>query len=380
MAKGNTMLIDYTSFKFRAVVDWIEIEIHTTEPTHYDAIYRLTGAFTDPIEPSNQGKSASVFRLKIQDPSSWQAVVGVVDLIKAKYMLAKPFAVVGIEVAFDAYNRNRADSTDNLAMLVANFHRFNTHTNENRLAKNLGRIDKTRMYRMKREVSHLPPLSLSSLVRELIDGWQIGIGNQNSDCYQHAYFKTTDGGKPCQHRARIEITLRGNKLPCTTHEEWSKCNFAVLAKPYFNFHKLRTDLTPLRELTADSSNRIGKRIIRNRRGGGTKLFDSLTKADTALNSLARDKLRGLSDRWKAQKTTRSTVVKNIDACGNTGDLKVANLMSTTNDSTSLFTTYNQLLTQLDSYKLLLDEPLLNLTPELEAEQERINILMNFEST
>ena len=380
MAKGNTMLIDYTSFKFRALVDWIEIEIHTTEPTHYDAIYRLTEAFTAPIDSGSQGKSASNFRLKIQDPSSWQAVVGVVELIKSKHTLTKPFEVVGIEVAFDAYNRNSADSTENLALLVANFHKFNTHTNEHRLAKNLGRIDKTRMYRLKGEKSFTTPHNMQSLVRKIIEGWQIGIGSQNSYCYQHAYLKTTDGGKTCEPRARIEITLRGRKLPCATNDEWSNCNFASLAKPYFSFRKIQPNLTPQEKVNADASIRIGKRIIRNRRGGGTKLFSSMTKADTKLNSLARDKLRGLSDRWQAQKTARSNVVKNIDACGNTGDLKAETPANTTNHATSLLTTYNQLLNQLDSNKLLLDEPLLNQTPELEAEQERINKLMNFDCT
>lgn len=380
MAKGNTMLIDCASFKFRAVVDWIEIQIHTTETTHGDAIFRHTGLYADPINPSDIGKSASIFNIKIQDPANWQAVVEVVELIKTKHTLAKSFEVVGIEVSFDAYNRNSADSTENLALLVANFHRYNTHTNENRLAKNLGRLDKARMYRMKGEKSLATPSNMQSLVRKLIEGWQIGIGNQKSDCYQHLYFKTTDGGKLCEPRARIEITLRGTNLPCAAHDEWSKFNFATLAKLYFSFRKLRLDLTPLDKVNADASVRVGRRIIRNRRAGGTELFSGLTQADTKLNSLARDKLRDLTDRWQALKTTRSNIVKNIDACGNTGDLKVANLMNATNDSLSLFTTYNQLLIQLDSNKLLLDEPLFNLTPELEAEQERINILMNFSST
>jgi len=364
-AKGNTILIDYNSFKFKSVVDWIEIEIHTIETTHFDAIYRLTEAFTAPIDPSKRGKSASIFRIKIQDPSNWQAVVDVIELIKSKHTLTKPFEVVGIEVAFDAYNRNRADSTENLALLVANFHRFNTHTNENSLAKNLGRIDKTRMYRIKGEKSFATPSNMESLVRKLIEGWQIGVGDKDSDCYRHAYFKITDGGKTCEPRARIEITLRGPNLPCTSHEEWSKCNFAKLAKPYFNFRKLRPNLTPLLQLTADSSNNIGKRITRNRHGGGTKLFSSLTQADTKLNSLARDKLRVLSDRWQVQKTARSNVVKSIDACGNTGDLKVLPLANTTNHSTSLLTTNNQL----DSNKILLDETMFNITPELVEERK-----------
>jgi len=292
---------DYSGLRFKAIVDWIEVEIQTIEPTHYDAIYRLTGAFTYPIDPNNIGKSATIFRLKIQDPNSWQAVVGLVELIKSKYSLIKPFEVVGIEVAFDAYNRNNRNSTVNLEMVVAIFHKFNTHTNEKRLAKNLARIDKTRMYRMKGEKSFSTPPNLQSLMRKLVEGWQIGIGDQNSDCYQHVYFKTTNGGKPCEPRARIEITLRGTKLPFTSHEEWSKFNFAILAKPYFNFRKLRLDVTLLELLIADSSERIGKRIIRNRRSGGTKLFASVTEADTELNSLARDKLRDLSDRWQAKK-------------------------------------------------------------------------------
>lgn len=373
------MLIDYNRFRFVAVVDWIEIKIHTTETTHGDAIFRHTGLYAKPINPSDIGKSASIFNIKIQDPANWKTVVNVISLIKTKYTLAKQFEVVGIEVAFDAYNRNSADSTENLALLVANFHRLNTHTNEHRLAKNLGRIDKTRMYRLKGEKSFATPHNMQSLVRKLIESWQIGIGNQKSDCYQHAYLKTTDGGKTCEPRARIEITLRDNKLPCTTNEEWSHCNFGVLAKPYFSFRKLRTDLTPLEKVTAEASTQIGKRCIRNRRGGGTKLFSSLTQADTKLNSLARDKLRGLSDRWQAQKTARSNVVVNIDDCENTGDLKVTPPVNTANHETSLLTTYNQLLNQLDSNKLLLDEPLFNLTPELEAEQKRINKLFDLDS-
>lgn len=306
--------MNYRDFNFRAVVDWIEIEIQTTTATHYDAIRRHGElSYVEPMNPSTEGKSATIFHIRIHDSANWNEVVGTVSTIADKFALAKPFEVVGIEVALDAYGHGNT-TQEELASVAASFVKFTTHTHENR-----------RMYREMGEGSFAPPTHFASLVRHLEAGWQIGVGNKNSDCYQHIYLKTTDHNKlplpASEHRARIEITLRGNELPCHTLDEWSRCNFSALAKPYFSFRKLRSDLTPLEKVTADVNMKIGRRVIRNRREGGTRLFSKLTRADSSLNTLARYKLRDLSARWQTNHAKRVGVKSEIMACVYSEDAK-----------------------------------------------------------
>lgn len=306
--------MDYRDFNFRTVVDWIEIEIQTITATHYDAIRRHGElSYVEPIDPSAEGKSATTFRFRIHDPANWHEVASAVGNIAKKFALAKPFDVVGIEVALDAYGHGNT-TQEEFASVAASFAKFTTHTHENR-----------RMYREMGEGSFAPPTRFTTLVRHLAEGWQIGVGDKNSDCYQHIYFKTTDHNKAplpvSEYRARIEITLRGNELPCNTHEEWSRCKFAALAKPYFSFRKLQPDLSPLEKVNAEVDMRIGRRAIRNRREGGTRLFSRVTRADSSLNTLARYKLRDLSDRWQTHHARRVGVRKGILACGNSGNAK-----------------------------------------------------------
>lgn len=348
--------MNYNNFRFRAVVDWIEVEIHTANPTHYDAIRRHAElSYVEPMNAGEAGKTATAFRFRIHDPANWSEVVRVVRFVSEKYALARPFEVVGIEVAFDAYGRKKV-TREELAALVANFVRFSTHTSPNR-----------RMYREEGEDAFAPPSNDCALVRKLAEEWQVGVGDKESDCYQHAYVKTTDNNKSRlpegEHRARIEITLRGSKLPCNTLEKWSRCNFASLAKPYFNFRTLRTDLTPIEQVTASANTHIGKRGVRNRSEGGTRLFSRFTRADSTLNALARDRLRDLSARWSAGL-----------ACGNSGDAKPE---TPSNDAKPHENSNNY--TSSNDDDLLLHDLKHYSTPELEAEQERINKLMDFDS-
>jgi hypothetical protein len=287
-------------FMFKAVVDWIEVEIETALSTHYDAIRRHGRlSYVAPINPGSEGKSATIFRLRIHDPETWSSVATAIGDIANKFDLAKPFKVVGIEVALDAYGQD-VTTAHEFAALAATFAKFTTLTNANR-----------RMYRELPDGVFSVPLKMSSVVRLLSEGWQIGVGDKASDCYQHIYFKTTDHNKdPLKvdlHRARIEISLRGNMLPCSTLKEWSCCNFANLAKPYFSFRQLRSGLSPIEQVCADYRMNIGKRAKLNR------------KEDSALNAIARYKLRDLSDRWKIGNLASWENTAEPMACGNSGE-------------------------------------------------------------
>lgn len=321
---------NYSDLRFRAVVDWIELEIETAQSTHYDAIRRHgVLSYVEPMNPRAEGKSATIFRIRVHDPETWNSVVIAIGGIANRFALAMPYKVVGIEVAVDAYGIGHS-SANELASVAASFAKFTTHTNLNR-----------RMYREWREGSFAPPSNFSSVVRHLVDGWQIGVGDKTSDCYQHIYFKTTDHNKePLKvdlHRARIEITLRGNMLPCNTLEEWSRCNFAMLAKPYFSFRQLRSRLSPIEQVCADNKMDNGKRAKRNRKEGGTRLFSRLTKADSELNDIARYKLRDLSDRWKTGNLASCVSTAELMTCGNSGEMnqsmpnKHANLNQNSNN-------------------------------------------------
>lgn len=362
----------YSRFRFKAVVDWIEVVISTAMPTHYDAIRRHGKlSFVEPLNAGPIGKTASVFRIRIHDPRNWADVTGTIATIVEKFPLDKPFEVVGIEVAFDAYTRDKEDP-EALAALVADFTRFNSHENLNR-----------RLFRRPGDSSYSPPSTHAALVRLFGDGWQLGVGDKNSNCYQHAYVKTTDHNKQPipgnQHRARIEITLRGTDLPCTTNEAWSQCNFPMLARPYFSFRKLRTDLTAIEQVSADASLQIGKRCKRNRREGGTRFFSKITKADSILNGLARDKLRDLSDRWQRPKRSHGEGPREIAACGNSGR---ANTGSPCNHAETLANSDNyssNLFSQFHATDASLLEAMFHPTPELETEQERINNILDSSS-
>jgi hypothetical protein len=315
--------MNYSQYDFRAVVDWIELEIQTEQPTHFDAIRRrIWPSYVKEIDPAPKGKSATIFRFTIYDPANWHDVLQTIDTIAQTFSLAKPFKVVGIEVALDAYGRGEVTSEE-LASVAAHFAKFTTHTHENR-----------RIYRETLDGVFALPLDFAVVVTHLVAGWQIGVGDKLSDCYQHIYFKTTDHNKrplPVNlHRARIEITLRGDKLPCQTLEEWSGCSFAKLAKPYFSFRKLNDeyDLTPpevhgakpvmdFRKLIKRCSDQMmdfGKRK-QNKTPKGMRLFRPASKADRALGDIARYKLRELSDRWRRQQKVQNKSI----AYGNTGD-------------------------------------------------------------
>ncbi|MES2365737.1 MAG: hypothetical protein V4563_07600 [Pseudomonadota bacterium] len=294
---------DYCELRFRAVVDWAEFEICTTKTTNFwtvqQALREIQGLPRN-VSPYVAGydintgkkypecdvnKPSTLFRFRVQDPTNFQVLETVLAFIEAKFCLQSSSSLIAIEVALDAYNANPEQA--------ARFYKFlSTVVSSNR-----------RIYRGNREIVKSVPIPIATITQRLSEGWQIGIGDQPADYYQHIYWKTTDNnGTPIpdsEYRARIEITLRGSALTSSSLGDFACFDFGSLNK-FFRFRMMKPGLEPRMQCLADSYEQIGERKSRKRSEGGIRLYSTLTQADTALNGRARDALKELSRRWQAQ--------------------------------------------------------------------------------
>ncbi|WP_143749168.1 hypothetical protein [Caballeronia arvi] len=75
--------VDYSAFKFGAVVDWLAFEIETASPTHGGTIFKCpfeiqatgkTFRLSNYVTPLNKasGGVATRFRVRFQDVASWE--------------------------------------------------------------------------------------------------------------------------------------------------------------------------------------------------------------------------------------------------------------------------------------------------------------------
>lgn len=316
--------MDYSDFQFRSAVDWLEIQIQTAQPTAFDAIKRHGKfSFVEPQDPASfgEGKSATIFNIRIHDPANWQQVIDKVSNIGKRFPLAKPIDVVGLEIALDAIPKSGTTTMLELATMAAHFTRATTQAHV-----------KPRLYREKKDPSFMP-IGFDTTVRHMAEGYQFGSNDKDSDCYLHGYAKTTDNNKkllhPSKHRARIEITLRGAMLPCKTLEKWSCFGFEKLARQYFSFREFdyKGDTAPppqggmnhyrLAELMHGQSSNFGRHTERQK--PRDKLHRKNSQADSVLNAHARYALRNLSERWRTAGRQSKRASTEDSACRNSGD-------------------------------------------------------------
>lgn len=305
--------MDYTRFRFEAVVDWTEIEIQTARTTNFPAIQRKLNRILRLPQGKNvhvramdegAGTDATIFRLQIQDPKNGQHVTEILrKLAKDEPFTRRRLRTAAIEVAFDAYSRDEA-TIDELAELGTHFYLGMTRpVSENR-----------RLYHAHKG----SPKSIDTpekLIRNLKDGWQIAIGDKEDkkdkegivikkadDLYQHAYLKTTDNGKALpvsEYRMRLEIRLQGSELDNFKLTDWENCSFKRLSN-FFNFRQWeeKVELDPLRQLISEKCSRLqfGERG-KSKLALVNRLYPISASADTELNRKASDALRNLSKRW-----------------------------------------------------------------------------------
>ncbi len=312
--------MNYSNFRFSAVVDWIELEICTENPTNFQTLRRHCDLdFAHPLDKSSGG-AASVFRIRLQDPECWQDVDKKLKEIAAIFPLATMPVVSGIEVSLDGYSRS--GNRDELIELGARFYKF-----QSRPASTNRRFSG----RFRGDVEGIQG-GMNRLRQKLAAGRVIALGNQASDRHgrwivgsesQRIYIKCTDkGGKvslpEAQHRARIERTLQEEAIPVTELDGWKAFRFETMT-PNFRFRALKDDLDPLLRLIAERADQVGERKPRPRakkdKSGfsGTRLYSRVTRADRHLNDLAKGALRGLTRRWQSQQSWG-------EKCGKSGEL------------------------------------------------------------
>lgn len=241
--------------------------------------------------------SLSAFRFRIHDPEKYSRVKAFLARLDAHFLFAVSPSVTAIEIALDDVNGGPEQVLDwyrGLTKLASENHR---------------------LYRDFKGSGQAIPRHRESVIRKLSDGYQIGIGSKNADCFQHAYFKTNDG----PHRARYEIRLQGAGLSNSVFDDWETFRFESLSS-WFRFRVPKGDLTTFEQLVIDAQTRIGERKSRNRNGGGIRLHGSDTKADP-LNEKAREALRGLSRRWKSPKRGVSRPARTIAAKASLAEIR-----------------------------------------------------------
>lgn len=115
---------------FRAVVDWVELEIHLTGRSNFwtvQAAVRTALRLSDapPIDALDEGdgRAASTFRFRIQDPKQMSRVTQALTELRERFHIDS-VQVVGIEVAFDTYCEG--GTVRQLAEIAADRFRFLT--------------------------------------------------------------------------------------------------------------------------------------------------------------------------------------------------------------------------------------------------------------
>lgn len=282
--KAPKSLHSYDAYKINAVVDWLELKIELQVASNFDTVKRrLDVPFVTPLD-KGAGGAAKVFTFKIHDPKSCRDIQKQLTKLTHDHPLAKPPEVIGIEVALDAYSKTN-DMVE-LQDMAKRFYRDATCmvSNVRRAAKNYKGSGKAL-------------ITERDVIRALEQDFNIYIGHKNATEVQHIYVKTTDSGtKPLQvgaYRARTEITLRGDKLPFKSIEQWGGFGMEALAK-YFKFRRIKEDLNPFVQEGLKGKAQIGEKKPRANPDRRARLFSTSTVSDEALNARAYDSLRRLT--------------------------------------------------------------------------------------
>ena len=281
------------NFKYKATIDWIELEVTTIDTSNFHAIMKFANSTNvEGINPGDCGETNRFF-VKFHDVTSW---VSLENKIK-DFNDVKPLSEVyisGVEVSFDAYSNN--NDKDELVEKTAEFYwLLQLPSSKNRrLASNF-------------KGSAVQPVNHLSNIRNIMNGHTIYIGSQSDDAFsQRIYYKTKDNNKLLpieEHRARYELTLKGDACPFRTIEDAKAYKFCELKK-WFKFRKIKDDLDSFRLMLTNATMQLGIINIPRRIGGGVMVNAIGTQADIVLNRIAYDKLRELTKRLQKTRVLR----------------------------------------------------------------------------
>lgn len=280
------MKTDKSLFRYKAVIDFIQISFKTTQRSNGFSIKRNTGLpYVKPID-KGPGSATNIFSFRLHDIENWQQFDTTIKHLKKRYELESEPTITGVEVSFDAYAKGA--SYDEMIEHVAHYFCFLANP-----------VSVNRRFSKGYKGTAIGLTSRTYTIRRLFSGGTIYIGDQRYDSKSmRIYYKQTDHNKQPieqnEHRARIEITLLGKDCPFGNIEEARNYDFTKL-KDYFRFTELREGLKRFDEVLADRIPIVGERKIRRRiGGGGHRIYSKLVIPDAELNEIVYDRLRNLS--------------------------------------------------------------------------------------
>ena len=194
-----------SKFKIRAVIDWIDIKIHTSRPTQQQwvqaelrKLLRLPAESPDIyVEALDKaaGSTANAFRLRLHDESANRAsaIHRISEGLAARFGEGSPAEVVGVEIAIDFYSRKN-DS----ASLRGLTYRLQTSLSVDGL--------KPRQF----DPSLRQNRWLDDRYQRIDPNLSLRLGNRWDDVSWQVYWKRVDAGRALPaplERARAEVTL-----------------------------------------------------------------------------------------------------------------------------------------------------------------------------
>lgn len=325
--------MNHKIFNYRAVVDFVEIEVifeQATQACHVSRLVRPALSVTaldprtnEPFPAAQSNTNTTVFRVRVQDPTSHAHLMNWVQVFRERAsQWAGPAVsdmqrITAIEIAFDVYAKPGKASRHDLARAVAYLYRT---------APTVQGEKNHRLYREEGEGTGIPcdPESLARAFDgpEVTKGFNVGIGDKHADHYQHFYIKDTDSivepetGKTdrctlpvAEHRARFENRWRGRELADLIGEHLTDLEgfkFASLAKDYCSFRRADPTVQGLAKALLKARRQIGERmspevLIRRHDGARRRKIPYVylpgTRADAELNKHARNALERLTKAW-----------------------------------------------------------------------------------
>lgn len=279
-------------FRYRTVIDWIELVVMTATPTNFWTLKRLLGlTFVEGINEGG-GRATTEFKFRVYDVKNWKQLDDAIINLSEDIKLASEPIITAIEVSLDAFSKS--NSTTELQ----------EHTGEMvRMLSNP--ITSQRSHRAAGGFrGSAEQLWLKSGKYFQVTKRSFYFGNQKDDgVSMRIYWKHTDKGMelPIQeHVSRVEVTLKGENCPFKTIEEAKRYQFQNLSS-WFKFRKVKEGLNGLNKLIVDANTQVGRRggwrvRAENNKKVSYRVSHPLTIANTELNEIAYEKLRQLTKR------------------------------------------------------------------------------------
>jgi len=284
--------IDFSSFKFKAVVDWLEFKITTSRPTNFFSIRRIGNLSFVRALDKGPGGAATEFVFRIQDIDDWTSVEALLTHLEEKFGFAIPAKITAAEIAMDIYGGGNSD----YGLLLAHLYKYlqNPASDNRRMA-----------FSYKGSTKGTSHLTLCKSKQLFSEGWTAYIGDQRSDSVCHRiYYKKTDNNAQDipkkDWRARVEISLSNEACPFNSLEAARKYQFSSLAR-WFKFRQPNPSLDSVAELVLRRTPAVGRTHALARQNGGVRRHSRNTVSNIYLGNKTYDALRNLSKRLAEHK-------------------------------------------------------------------------------